>query len=248
MFTDKEHRGPFEFSDELGNLSIGTESADTIVPGHRVEANDKDLLLSTSEKEETRGLSNNGAYSAPSYDSSLVSIASPQKQPDLISTTAIAPAAPSNVSPATSFAIDDLLGLGVPATPEPASAPPPLKLSSKAVLDPGTFQQKWRQLPVSSSQDYSMSPLGVGALTTPQVLLRHMQNHSIQCIASGGQSPNFKFFFFAQKAEEPSIFLVECVINTASSKAQIKIKADDQSASGEFSALFQSALSKFGSP
>ena len=68
------------------------------------------------------------------------------------------------------------------------------------------------------------------------------------CIASGGKSPTLKFFFFAQKAEELSTFLVECIINTSSAKAQIKIKADDQSASQEFSALFQSALSKFGVP
>ena len=97
-------------------------------------------------------------------------------------------------------------------------------------------------------QEYSVSPQGVAALTTSEALLRHMQGHSIHCIASGGQSPNFKFFFFAQKAEELSTFLVECIINTSSAKAQIKIKADDQSASQEFSALFQSALSKFGVP
>lgn len=91
-----------------------------------------------------------------------------------------------------------------------------------------------------------MSPQGVVALTTPQALLRHMQTQSIHCIASGGQSPNFKFFFFAQKAEESSSFLVECIINTSSAKAQTKIKAEDQSASQAFSSLFQTALSKFG--
>ncbi|XP_024027067.1 beta-adaptin-like protein A [Morus notabilis] len=246
MFTDKEHRGPFEFSDELGNLSIGTESTDTGVPGHRVEANDKDLLLSTSEEEETRVPSNNGAYNAPSYDSSLVSIVASQPQSDLLSTNTVVPSSASQ----SSFAIDNLLGLGVSVTPAlaPAPSPPPLNLNPKAALDPSTFQQKWRQLPISLSQEYSMSPSGVGALTTPQALLLHMQSHSVHCIASGGQSPNFKFFFFAQKAEEPSIFLVECVISTANSKAQIKIKADDQSVSQEFSSLFQSALSKFGLP
>lgn len=93
-----------------------------------------------------------------------------------------------------------------------------------------------------------MSPQGVAALTTPQALLRHMQADSIYCIASGGQSPNFKFFFFAQKAEESSNFLVECIINTSTAKAQIKIKADDQSSSEAFSDVFQSALSKFGVP
>ncbi|KAF4385225.1 hypothetical protein G4B88_026508 [Cannabis sativa] len=96
-------------------------------------------------------------------------------------------------------------------------------------------------------REYSLSSEGVRALTTPQTLPRHMQNSSIHCIASGGQSPNLKFFFYAQKAEESSTFLVECLINTSSSKAQIKIKADDQTASQQFSSLFQTALSNFGS-
>ena len=97
-------------------------------------------------------------------------------------------------------------------------------------------------------QEFSVSPQGVAALTTPQALLRHMQGHSIHCIASGGQAPNFKYFFFAQKAEDMSTFLVECIINTSSCKAQIKIKADDQSASQAFLDMFRSALSEFGLP
>ncbi|KAL5558803.1 hypothetical protein UlMin_035014 [Ulmus minor] len=245
MFTDKEHRGLFEISDELGNLSIGPVTADS-VPVHRVEANDQDLLLTTSEKEETKVPSNNGAYSAPSFDLSSVSVAASQPQSELIVSDTNVP----GHSPQSSLAIDDLLGLlGMPETPAPApaSSPPPLTLNSKAALDPSTFQQKWRQLPISLSQEYSVSPQGVAALTTPQTLLRHMESHSIHCIASGGQSPNFKFFFVAQKAEESSSFLVECIINTSSSKAQIKIKADDQSASEAFASLFQSALSNFGS-
>ncbi|KAJ9546880.1 hypothetical protein OSB04_019423 [Centaurea solstitialis] len=95
-------------------------------------------------------------------------------------------------------------------------------------------------------QEGSISPQGVAAMTSPQALLRHMQSHYIHCIASGGQAPNFKFFFFAQKADEPATFLVECIINSSTCKAQIKIKADDGSASQPFSDLFQSALSKFG--
>ncbi|XP_030492878.2 beta-adaptin-like protein A [Cannabis sativa] len=244
MFTDREHRGLFEVSDELGNLSIGTELTDTGVPGHSVVANDKDLLLSTSEKEETRAPSNNDTFSAPAYDSSLISIAASQGQSDLMSSSIT-----GSVTATSSFAIDDLLGLSITAVSEPAPTPPPpsLKLNPKASLDPSTFQQKWRQLPISISQEYSLSSEGVRALTTPQTLPRHMQNSSIHCIASGGQSPNLKFFFYAQKAEESSTFLVECLINTSSSKAQIKIKADDQTASQQFSSLFQTALSNFGS-
>lgn len=95
-------------------------------------------------------------------------------------------------------------------------------------------------------QDISIDPRGVAAMTTPQALSRHMQSHCIHCIASGGQAPNFKFFFFAQKESEPSAYLVECVINSSTCKVQLKIKADDQSMSQVFSELFQSALSKFG--
>ncbi|GAB2275663.1 hypothetical protein Dimus_010419 [Dionaea muscipula] len=237
MFTDKDHRGPFEFSEELGNMSIATETTDNAVFAQRVKENDKDLLLSTSEKEETGAPTNNGsAYSAPLYDGSSTPVAASS-----IQTGADAPQA--------SFHIDDLLGLSPIPAPTPAPPPPPpLLLNEKAVLDPGTFQQKWRQLPVSLSQDFSMTPQGVASLTTPQSLLRYMQGHSIQCIASGGQTPNFKYFFFAQRAEEKSLFLVECIINTSSRKAQIKIKADEQSTSQAFWDLFHSALSKFGLP
>lgn len=150
MFTHKEHRGPFEFSDEIGHVSIGTESVDTVVPANRVEANDKDLLLSTSEKEETRvPSSNSSAYSAPSYDLSSVSVPTSQLSELMISN----PTVPGH-APQSSFAIDDLLGLGLPAAPAPAPSPPLLKLNPKAVLDPTTFQQKWRQLPIALSQVY----------------------------------------------------------------------------------------------
>lgn len=150
MFTHKEHRGPFEFSDEIGHVSIGTESVDTVVPANRVEANDKDLLLSTSEKEETRVSNiNSSAYSAPSYDLSSVSVPTSQ-----LSELAISNSTVPGHAPQSSFAIDDLLGLGLPAAPAPAPSPPLLKLNPKAVLDPTTFQQKWRQLPIALSQVY----------------------------------------------------------------------------------------------
>lgn len=143
MFTDKEHRGPFAFSEELGNLSIGTESGaeNIIVSAQRVEENDKDLLLlGTSEKEEIRVPTNNvSAYSAPTYDTELLSLNE---------------TLPAN-SPQASSAFDDLLlGLGLPIVPNPNPTPslPPLKLNAKAVLEPSTFQQKWRQLPISISQ------------------------------------------------------------------------------------------------
>ncbi|CAK9166121.1 unnamed protein product [Ilex paraguariensis] len=148
MFTDKERRGPFAFSEELGNLSIGEESANNIVSAQRIEANDKDLLLSSSEKEESRGPTNSvAAYSAPTFDGSVPQPAS-QAQPELVSLDQTLPAN----SPLASLAIDDLLGLGLPIVPSSAPSPPPLILNGKAVLDPKAFQQKWRQLPMSISK------------------------------------------------------------------------------------------------
>lgn len=153
MFTDKEHRGPFEFSDEIGNLSIGADTADNVVPAHMVEANDKDLLLSTSEKEESNVSANNGsAYSAPLFDSSPASVSSLSTNTEL----AISGPISSVSSSPSSSTIDDLLGLALGPSPTPAPAPaplpPPLKLNSKAAMDPGTFQAKWRQLSIALSQ------------------------------------------------------------------------------------------------
>lgn len=147
MFTDKEHREPFEFSEEIGNLSLGQESMDD---AQRYDESDKDLLLSTSEKEENAGPSTNGAaasgYSAPpDYNSSLVSLSSQTQSETEISDLGL----PKYTSQMT-LAIDDLLGLSVPAAP----APPSLKLNPKAALDPGTFQRKWSQLGISISQVY----------------------------------------------------------------------------------------------
>lgn len=150
MFTDKEHRGPFEFSDELGSLSIG-ERTDDIVSPQTVEANDKDLLLNISDKEDGKVPGTNGSsYSAPLYDTSVPSPAAPQSQLELLTFNQ------TSTQSSSSSAIDDLFGLGIPTVQEPAHslAPPQplLKLNPKAVLDPATFQQKWRQLPVALSQ------------------------------------------------------------------------------------------------
>lgn len=148
MFTDKEHREPFEFSEEIGNLSLGQEPVGN---SPRYDESDKDLLLSTSEREENGGPSTNGpaasGYSAPTdYNSSLVSLSSQTQSETSISD----PGMPKYTSQMT-LAIDDLLGLSVSAAP----APPSLKLNPKAALDPGTFQRKWGQLAVSISQVYS---------------------------------------------------------------------------------------------
>ena len=141
MFLDKEHRGdPFEFSDDATSV---TESTDTMLPGQNVDANDNDLLLSASEKEDIKAMAviSNGssAYHAPptSSDQSLSNSL-------VITSTSMLPPPQSSSS-----AIDDLLGLGLPSIP---AAPAPLALAVKPILSPSDFQLKWRQLPITSSQ------------------------------------------------------------------------------------------------
>ncbi|CAH9074188.1 unnamed protein product [Cuscuta europaea] len=238
MFTDKEHRGPFAFSEELEHLSTAEEPTDnmaSVASAELVNANEKDLLLSTSEIKESKTPCNN-------YGSGYNTNAT-QSRTDLVSLDYNYKSTASASS--TSFAIDDLLGLGLPAIASPAPlSPHTVSLAPKAALAPNVFQQKWRQLPISISQEISMNSQGVAALTTPQSLIKHMQGNSINCIASGGQAPTFKFFFFAQD-DHLCTYLVELVANSASSKAQVKIKADDQTTSQPFFELFQSTLSKF---
>ena len=87
-------------------------------------------------------------------------------------------------------------------------------------------------------------------LTGPQPLLRHMQTKLIHCIASGGQAPNFKFFFFAQKTATvttSSYFLVECIVNLASKKCIANYKMDEPDLSQSFVEIFKSAIQVFGS-
>lgn len=149
MFTDKEHRGPFELTDELGSLSLSAGSVENVIPAQSYEASDNDLLLSTSEKEESRGLGNNdSAYSAPGYDTSLISLEDKQVQPESNVLNLAVPTMPQSSS-----VLDDLLGLGTTVIP----SPPTLKLNPKAVLDPGNFQRKWGQLATSLSQVASFS-------------------------------------------------------------------------------------------
>lgn len=88
------------------------------------------------------------------------------------------------------------------------------------------------------------------ALPTPVPLLRHMQAKSVECMASGGKAPTFKFFFYGQAVDAPAasgFFLVELLVNTSTGSSQAKIKADDASLAPAFRDFFLAALSSFGS-
>jgi hypothetical protein len=82
-----------------------------------------------------------------------------------------------------------------------------------------------------------------------------MQTKLIHCIASGGQAPSFRFFFFAQKQQDrgaiaiagSSYFLVECSVSTASKKCVANYKADEAGLVQSFADIFKSAVQAFGS-
>ncbi|CAI7830066.1 unnamed protein product [Closterium sp. NIES-54] len=70
-----------------------------------------------------------------------------------------------------------------------------------------------------------------------------MAHSNIQCMASGGQRPAFRFFFYAQKADAApgGMFLVELQVNTSAATASGKVKGA-AGAADEFVALFRSAV------
>lgn len=145
MFTDKEHRGTFEYSEDLANLTVGAEAPETVISAQRYQESDNDLLLSTSDKEDSGIRSSNGSYTSTyNAPSDLLSSQTPAE-------TALINPSSSTYSTQTNFSLDDLLGLGVPDAPAPPP-PPALALNSKPVLDPATFQKKWGQLALSFSQ------------------------------------------------------------------------------------------------
>jgi len=45
-------------------------------------------------------------------------------------------------------------------------------------------------------------------------------------MASGGQAPNFRFYFHAQPSSAEGRFLVEAIVNTAAGTASVTVKAD----------------------
>ncbi|GBG88693.1 hypothetical protein CBR_g48222 [Chara braunii] len=227
MFLNKELVGNTESESLMGERELSSPSAhDGFL--HQSEFSDNDMLLSASEKEDTRLISTgNGAdaYSAPeisildvapAVSSSLLleapaTVASQPKpagthqreMPLLPEFETPVPSSRQATPPLASQAVpmDDLFsGLSVPDTAAAAPAPPPqqLVLAPRPSLDAKAFQQKWGQLSVALTVEEKLAPTGIMKLATPQPLNVHMIDRHIFCMASGGKPPNFKYFFYAQ--------------------------------------------------
>lgn len=66
-------------------------------------------------------------------------------------------------------------------------------------------------------------------------------------MASGGQPPNFRFYFHAQQAAADARFLVEMLVNSAAGTAAVTVKSDaGGQAASSFSQILRSALSSAG--
>eukprot|EP00898_Chlorokybus_atmophyticus_P000521 jgi/Chlat1/146/Chrsp1S03236 len=165
--------------------------------------------------------------------------------------------APPLSAAASSSPLDDLLGgfgaLGLPsaapalaAAPAPPQKPPALMLSPRPVLDATTFQKKWGALPLATTLGARLPSTPALSAATTQDIIKHMSASSILCIASGGQAPNYKFYMFAQNADQSSLFLVELLMDRSTATATAKIKAENASTVGPFGELFTATLGKFG--
>lgn len=80
MFLDKEVRGPIELVEDTGLLPMGPTTTDDVLPSQLVDANDNDLLLGPSDKEDSIVAASNGshAYKGPDL-SGFDSLSAPQR-------------------------------------------------------------------------------------------------------------------------------------------------------------------------
>ncbi|KAG2490400.1 hypothetical protein HYH03_011200 [Edaphochlamys debaryana] len=117
--------------------------------------------------------------------------------------------------------IDDGLGglggLGAPA-PAPAAPAPQreLALNPTARVAPAEFQAEWKRLPPAHASSQPVSGPNVAAITANnhRDFTQHMTQAYIHTIASGGQAPNYRYYFYGQAAgPSPSpLFLVEVLL------------------------------------
>lgn len=172
--------------------------------------------------------------------------------------------APAAAAAAAVDPLESLLGLSAPSAGSTSSisngsgllaslssARPPLSLHPKAVMDAPSFQRKWGQLAIAKTMDEKLPAAFLSSLSAPAPLLAHMAHKGIQCMASGGQAPTFRFFFYAHKADVAApggAFLVELQVNTSVGTAVGKIKAEEAVAlyTEELLEVFRRALLSFG--
>lgn len=156
-------------------------------------------------------------------------------------------------APVTTSLLDLDLGLGLGGegyNPGPAPPPPPepeLMLNAQAKVGPSAFQERWKALQAAHSYSVGLSGATVDAMGANghRDFTQHMAQAYIMTIASGGQPPMYRYYFYAQTTHGSLLFLVEMVVQTATRQANVTIKADDEGLLPQFVDLWSNCLAGF---
>ncbi|KAG2423691.1 hypothetical protein HXX76_015081 [Chlamydomonas incerta] len=148
----------------------------------------------------------------------------------------------------------DLLGLdGLGAAPAPAPASQELVLNPKARVSPAEFQAEWKRLPAAHSSSLAVSAANVAAITANnhRDFTTHMTQAYIHTIASGGQSPNFRYYFYGQTVTG-TLYLVEMLLRAdpsggagGSATTTVKTASPDPGQLAAFVELWSNCLAGF---
>mmetsp|Transcript_32786 Transcript_32786/g.83214 ORF Transcript_32786/g.83214 Transcript_32786/m.83214 type:complete len:924 (-) Transcript_32786:319-3090(-) len=143
----------------------------------------------------------------------------------------------------------DLGSLGAPApAPAPARpAVPELHLNPSARVSPAVFQDKWKSLPVAHTQQDALTPATLAALAANahKDFTAHVAQAYIQTIASGGQQPTYKYYFYGQQSGSNSLLLVELVVRTDTRIASLTVKAEETALVPQFVELWGACFMGF---
>ena len=104
-----------------------------------------------------------------------------------------------------------------------------LKLNPNARLTSQAFQDQWKVLAPVHQYEEKVSLASVQSMASNEkdkVFSRHMAQASIQTMASGGQAPVHKFYFYGQVVGTEALILVELVARSDTLSLQATIKTE----------------------
>lgn len=121
------------------------------------------------------------------------------------------------------------------AAPAPSAAQ--LILNPQARISSSQFQDQWKILPIAHQyEERGLSPATLNAMAgneRDKAFSQHMQQAHVMTMASGGQAPLYKFYFYGQVVGSGSpLFFIELVVRTDSMSASVTIKTSPSSSSG----------------
>eukprot|EP00195_Chlamydomonas_chlamydogama_P008244 CAMPEP_0202904088 /NCGR_PEP_ID=MMETSP1392-20130828/27835_1 /ASSEMBLY_ACC=CAM_ASM_000868 /TAXON_ID=225041 /ORGANISM="Chlamydomonas chlamydogama, Strain SAG 11-48b" /LENGTH=846 /DNA_ID=CAMNT_0049591569 /DNA_START=246 /DNA_END=2786 /DNA_ORIENTATION=+ len=147
---------------------------------------------------------------------------------------------------------DMLGGLGMPSSAAPSHPPtsssaPELRLNSQARISSAVFQDNWKSLPAVHQYTERLSPATIAAMSanSHKDFCQHMTQAYIMTMASGGQPPTFKYYFYSQVADSGALVLVEVVVRTDACSASITFKSEAVEAMPQFMELWTNCLAGF---